>query len=493
MSPTSRDAKLEDAKPLEETIATSSAPVFNADNVRQTPPRARGGSQTSQLDRRRVRYARDPLALARLFRDYLGRDATTFAGIVYLFDGTKYVAMPKSDLERAIYRFLDEIRGAQPDRVATPNAANVREIIAAFKALTLLPTGHMPPCWKGDTIRRSDALVVCSNGILNLSTLQLQPATPELFTLTALDYPYEPSRKPPRMWLEFMGQVLADNPAAIDLIQEVFGCLLVPDTRHQKIFVLHGPRRSGKGTTLRVLTRLLGRSNVVATDLFTLGERFGLAPLVGRSVAIIGDAGKLGNSGRALQRLLSISGEDAVTIDRKMDDMWSGQLPTRFVVATNSIKDLSDPHGALASRLLAVPFRQSFVGREDPTMTDRLVAELPGILNWAIDGWDRLHRRGRFVVPTGCVLGNDMPADVAAQVSRFIEQCCDLDPTYTVLKEHLGHAWSKWREAHNLPPVSPARFGTALLKIGDGLIRSAKSPRSVQSRPPIYRGIRLRE
>jgi len=81
----------------------------------------------------------------------------------------------------------------------------------------------------------------------------------------------------------------------------------------------HGPKRAGKGTIARVLAWLVGTGNAVAPTLAGLGMNFGLAPQIGKRVAIISDA-RLG--GRADQhaiaeRRLSITGEDAITIDRK--------------------------------------------------------------------------------------------------------------------------------------------------------------------------------
>jgi phage/plasmid-associated DNA primase len=40
--------------------------------------------------------------------------------------------------------------------------------------------------------------------------------------------------------------------------------------------------------------------------------------------------------------------------------------------------------------LVPVLFHESFEGRENENLTDELLTELPGILNWAIEGWRRL-------------------------------------------------------------------------------------------------------
>src|SRR3984893_1143102 len=118
------------------------------------------------------------------------------------------------------------------------------------------------------------------------------------------------------------------------------------------MFLIVGPKRSGKGTIARVLTSIVGLDSSVAPTLAGLGMNFGLAPLIGKRVAIISDA-RLG--GRADQhviaeRLLSITGEDAITIDRKYRDAWTGRLQTRFLILSNELLRLADASGTLASR-----------------------------------------------------------------------------------------------------------------------------------------------
>ena len=97
-----------------------------------------------------------------------------------------------------------------------------------------------------------------------------------------------------------------------------------------------------------------------------------------------------------VERLLTISGEDAVSIDRKYMSAVTMKLPTRFMFLTNEFPRFSDASGALAGRFVILRLIESFYGREHG-LTKRLLNELPGILNWAIEGWKRLHERGHFV------------------------------------------------------------------------------------------------
>src|SRR5262249_29592161 len=80
-----------------------------------------------------------------------------------------------------------------------------------------------------------------------------------------------------------------------------------------------GPPRAGKGTAVRVLNRLIGSANVTSPSMADLGGPFGLWSLMGKSLAVINDArlSARTDKGAVLERLLSISGEDNVSVNRK--------------------------------------------------------------------------------------------------------------------------------------------------------------------------------
>ena len=84
---------------------------------------------------------------------------------------------------------------------------------------------------------------------------------------------------------------------------------------------------------------MLGRLNVAAPTLTSLATHFGLQVLIGKPVAIISDArmGKQTPVSVIAERLLSISGEDQLTVDRKYKDPWTGYLPTRFMILSNEL------------------------------------------------------------------------------------------------------------------------------------------------------------
>jgi putative DNA primase/helicase len=184
-----------------------------------------------------------------------------------------------------------------------------------------------------------------------------------------------------------------------------------------------GPKRAGKGTIARVLTALVGQVNVAGPTLSSLASNFGLSQLVDKPVAIISDARFSGRSAEQaviVERLLSISGEDTLTLDRKNREHLTVKLPCRFTILTNELPRLTDASAALPSRLLVLQLTRSWYGQEDTELAQRLLQERGGIFLWAVGGLRRLRQRGRFFQPTsGQETANRMINGVVANLANL--------------------------------------------------------------------------
>ena len=253
-----------------------------------------------------------------------------------------------------------------------------------------------PPAWLAPEPDWDAAdVLACKNGLVHLPSLVAGKAhrigpTPLFFSRNALDYGFDLNAPAPTAWLDFLANVWPKDKESIQALQEWFGYCLLPDTRQHKILMIVGPKRSGKGTIARVLGRVIGMANVCGPTLSSLGMNFGLWPLLGKTLAIISDArlGKRTDIAVVTERLLSISGEDAQTIDRKNLSQVTCKLAVRFMILTNELPHLNDPSGALVGRLVLLRMIKSWYGREDTGLTTQLLAELPSILLWSIRGWE---------------------------------------------------------------------------------------------------------
>lgn len=332
------------------------------------------------------------------------------------------------------------------------------------------------------------SLLACRSGTLLLPSRTLVAPTPRLFTTTALSFDYEPDPEPPLRWVKFMEQVFGDDLDAMALLQDWMGYCLSADTSQQKILLVVGPRRSGKGTIARILARLIGLGNVAGPTTGGLAGPFGLQPLIGKSLAIVSDA-RFHGEGMAIvvERLLCISGEDALTIDRKHLPSLTMKLPTRLVLLTNEVPRLTDASNALAGRFVVLRLTQSFYGRENPRLTEELAEELPGILSWALDGLDRLRKRGFFVQPESGKEAIEDLEDLGSPVSAFVRARCTVGPGLRARLDDLYVAWRDWchLEGRDFVAAKPS-FARDLFAAVAGLQR-----RRGTGDVPFYEGIGL--
>ncbi|WP_204801897.1 DNA primase family protein [Mycobacterium riyadhense] len=347
-----------------------------------------------------------------------------------------------------------------------PNRHRIANVLEAMAAIGYLSTDIDPPVWidaHSAAKTPADQIISCTNGLLDLSTRELMDHTPAYYNVVSVPFGYDPAAAQPTAWQEFLASVWPDDPDSVALLQEFIGYLLSGRTDMQKMLLLIGPTRSGKGTIARLMPKLIGRRHVTGPTLASLGTNFGLSPLLGKPLAIISDA-RLGNtpSHTVVERLLSITGEDMLTVDRKFREPWSGKLPTRFMVLSNELPRFKDSSGAIANRLLILRMTESFLGREDRTLDNRLAAELPGILHWALDGLDRLNANGRFTVPRSSEDAANLMMDLASPVSAFVREKCVRGPAKQVERDTLYAAWKLWAEDNGHMPGSKSNFARDL-------------------------------
>ncbi len=375
----------------------------------------------------------------------------------------------------------------------------VGNVLQALTGLTVLPANTRQPAWVGDDgAFPADEILAATNGLIHLPSLVqgrdfFLPATPRFFSANVLDYAFDAQAPTPTAWLAFLEQMWPDDPQSIATLQDWFGYCLLPDTRLQKMLLLVGPKRSGKGTIARVLTGLVGKDNVAGPTLSGLATNFGLAPLLGKTVATISDARLSGRTDSAVitERLLSISGEDTLSIDRKHQEAVNVKLATRFMILTNELPRLNDSSGALAGRMVLLRLTQSWFQKEDPTLTDRLLEERPGILLWAIAGWQRLQQRKHFAQPDSGKELMDQLEDLTSPIGEFLRERCEIGPDYQVATAELYEQWRTWCGTTGRDhPGDKATFGRNLIAAVTTVNKSQL--REGDRRVPTYKGIGLK-
>ncbi|MGI8518632.1 MAG: phage/plasmid primase, P4 family [Acidimicrobiia bacterium] len=435
------------------------------------------------------------LAVDRLWRTEAGLELRYWRGAFYRWEGTYWPEIPKDELRTQLYELFENAVYQTTDGVFPfdPNRHKLADLVDTTMAVTLILEATEPPAFLKATstsVMPADLLPV-RNGLLHLPTKKMYTHTPDFFNEYSLPYDYEESPLTPARWLEFLHQLWEDDEQSIATLAEWFGYCITGDTSQHKIMMLLGPIRAGKGTIARILKALVGYRNVTGPTLASFATNFGLSDLVGKPVAIISDARMPSHEGSVIvERLLSISGEDTLTVDRKYRDHWTGKLPTRFSILTNELPGFFDSSGAIASRFLVLRLVKSFYNQEDPDLLNKLLPELPGILSWSLQGWERLQQRGYFVQPESSVAVIREMQDLASPVGAFLRERCIVGPGYQVPIDDFWKAWKAWCDDHGRRPGTRQVLGRDLRAQVPEI--EVTQPREGPNRIRVYEGLRLR-
>ncbi|HUT10559.1 MAG TPA: phage/plasmid primase, P4 family [Thermoguttaceae bacterium] len=445
-----------------------------------------------------------PIPLADLYLKSVRKTRLVrWRGQFYTYTGTHFAELSDEALECELYRYLDNLRlkptkkdgrEAEPVKL-TPRSSLVREVRLALPSRVgvYLSDATDAPAWLNGRVEpKPRDLIACQNGLLDLATERLLPHDPGFFTVNGLPYSFDAQAPQPSRWLQFLDELFGNDEQSKEALQELFGYYLSSDSSQQKIGMIVGPKRGGKGTIGRVLTAMLGQENVCAPTLASLGMNFGLQPMLHKRLAVVSDARLSGRSDQAVitERLLSISGEDALTVDRKHLSSWTGRLPTRFLILTSELPRLTDMSGAMAGRFVLLCLTRSWYGEEDTRLTEKLLAELPGILNWAIVGYRALASQGRFTAANASADAMRELEDLASPISAFIRDRCNVGPGNFIEANRLYGGWKAYcGETGREHTGTRQAFGRDLRTVLPGL--STSMPRQDDGRVRCYMGIDL--
>jgi putative DNA primase/helicase len=457
----------------------------------------------------------NPMAVARkLLPDWIEDGQLTlrhWRGTWMAWQRTHWSEIEERDVRSRLYRKLEHAEYVvtvnrfghefEDRRQWSPTKRKMADLLEAQAAIVHLSSDTNPPTWTAtdrdqdhcDAYAAPGLIVACSNGLLDVPTRQLLPHDPRFFNIVSVPFGYDANATEPKRWLEFLQSLWPNDPDIIDVLQEYFGYVISGRTDLHKILLIVGPTRSGKGTLARVLTALIGIGNVVGPTLAGLVTNFGLSPLLGKPLAVVSDARLSGRDSRTVvERLLTISGEDTIDVDRKYRDPWTGKLPTRFLILSNELPNFGDASGAIAHRFLVLPMEVSWLGKENPKLTDELLEELPGILNWALDGIKRLTSQGRFTEPESSTNAVISMKDMASPMSAFVRESCEVKAGNEIEVDALYGAWKVWCEDNGRGAGNKQMFGKEVRAVVPQIKEYRPTAKPGESRPPRrYRGIAL--
>ena len=283
------------------------------------------------------------------------------------YDGKKWDWLEKTELANYILQLnMDYLQPAHHD-----NFIKQLRATCYMKALGINPelaVGHLN----------------VENGIVNIADGTLVPHDYRYKFRYVSPIVYDQKAECPR-WEQFLCDTFESNIELIDLAQRLFGYVLIGGRPFlHKAFVLYGSGRNGKSTFLDVLRAVIGRDAYSTVSMGKLDKEFSLVNLEGKLANIVEETPNEAINAEVFKTLV---GGGEVTVAHKGMDEYQLRCDARFVFACNDMPIFKDRSVGLDERLVFMPFNRYIPEEErDTTILDKLYAELPGILNWAMDG-----------------------------------------------------------------------------------------------------------
>lgn len=319
-----------------------------------------------------------------------------------------------------------------------------------------------------------DWLIACSNGLLDLKTGVLGPPRRDVLLTRAIPVAYDPNAKCP-MFLDFLDRIFDGNDTLIAYIQRVVGYVLTGSTGGQCMFVLYGSGANGKSVLLNTLRAMLGdyaRNAAPETFLQQQQERIrsDLARLAGcRLVSTV----EL-DEGRRLSEALvkQVTGGDVITARFLNKNEFEFTPRFKVLMATNHKPIIRGTDYAIWRRIRLIPFAVTIPEAErDPQLTEKISAELPGILTWALDGCMDWQTSG-LQEPSEVDAATNAYRSEMDVIGLFLDDCCVFSPHMRTLCAALYTAYTRWCEESGERPVSQRRFGAQVSERGIDRLRT---------------------
>lgn len=325
----------------------------------------------------------------------------------------------------------------------------------------------------------------CPNGVVDLRTGTLRPHDRRDLCTKLAGASFDPSATCPR-WDQFLAEVQPD-PAMRAFLQRLAGYVATGVIRERVFVLLIGSGKNGKSVFVKVLVKLLGDYAIYAAPDVLMAKERGdrhpteLADLCGARLAAMSEI----RAGRAFdeETLKRLTGNEPIKARYMRQDFFEFDMTAKLLMAANHRPTVQDTTNSIWDRLREVPFTVRIdEANEDRALYERLCGELPGILNWCVQGCVAWQRDG-LGAPPAVVQATAAYREAEDWLAAFFSECVVVESTALAPRSQLRAAYEAWCRTSGEKAVDSKTFTAA--------VRERATERKVGGMR-LWRGIRLR-
>lgn len=257
---------------------------------------------------------------------------------------------------------------------------------------------------KGQTYHNAttsqNALINVKNGFLSIvdDKVELLPHSRTEVRFSQFNAVYDPDAEYEPLD-DVLSKVFNGNTEQIKLFEQIIGYVLMNHVRYGKVFFLIGLPSSGKSSILNMIIHFCGEGNTSSITLSTMNETFGLENIIGKTINVDADMGKIKVLSSDLFKKLSTG--DEIQVKRKHKSTIDYRCTAKFFFGMNQAPDFSNDFNGVQRRIVFVPFNHVFKKTDadfNPHIDDDLSSDecMSALLNKAIKGYISLIQNKGF-------------------------------------------------------------------------------------------------
>lgn len=278
----------------------------------------------------------------------------------------------------------------------------------------------------------TDNRINFANGVLDLATSTLLPHSPEYGFRSAQPYAYDPNAKCPTFdwWIR---DIMLGDEDLVKILQEFMGYVVRGgEYKYHKALWLAGSGRNGKSTFIHVLKALIGTENYATLSIKQIiQDKFASSSLDGKIANFSEETSpeELADSGP----FKNLTGDGEINAQKKYGDPYQFRNRAKLIMTYNEVPLLKDLSPGMLSRPIIVPFKKDLTaeGAQDRNLKDKLLAELPGIFNFALEGWRRLEAQGGFTESEKSKLELEEIREASCSAAQWVKENVEFLPNET--------------------------------------------------------------
>lgn len=336
-------------------------------------------------------------------------------------------------------------------------------------AMVKLAESERPVVVRIEALDADPWLFNVANGMLDLRTGALRPHDRHLLCTKVGPVAFTPEAPAPA-WDRFLLEIFDNNDELVGFARRAVGSALVGEVREHKLHILYGSGANGKSTFLSALAHVFGDYGMAAPPGLLMQDQedktHDLADLRGVRLVTASETGE--RKRLAEERVKTLTGGDTIRARHLYQRYFSFRPSHTLFLATNHRPVIIGTDLAVWRRIALWPFTVSIPPEaQDRELGEKLRAEAPGILAWAVRGcleWQRAgYDCGECAAVSAATDEYRSDSDVFGQ---WLSECCVTDRRYEVGQKMLYESYSAWCNAAGHRPASVTTFGGWLRERG---------------------------